>query len=122
MPLRHRLVPSLTRTAVDDAIERVPRDALVLSSRPDIVYLLDKRSAVALPARRVFTTGQPNHDYDKQLAELARIMNVRGGYLDWRSGYDEVATPQELGRLMALRLVARGARGQQLYEISPAQR
>jgi hypothetical protein len=51
-PLRQDLIPPpLIRTSVDDALARLPSNALVFSSAPDAVYLLVNRPALALPTR-----------------------------------------------------------------------
>jgi hypothetical protein len=122
-PLRQRLTPAQPqRTSVDDVIARLPVNALLLSSAPDAVYLRLGRPALALPSRSIFTTGEPNRAYKQQLLELARILNARGGYLDWRISFDPIATPAELRRFVTLRLISASRNtsvGEELYEIAP---
>jgi hypothetical protein len=61
--------------------------------------------------------------YHEQVPELVHIMKTRGGFLDWRVGYDEIVTPQVLRRYVTLRLLAKHGNGMlnhQLFLIVPS--
>jgi hypothetical protein len=70
----------------------------------------------------VFTSHRRNPDFDTELAQLVNLLNERGGFLDWRAGFDEIVPPNVLGREVRLRLIATNAPGtpnHQLYRAVP---
>jgi hypothetical protein len=69
------------RSAVLGALDRLEPSALIASNRPDLVWLGARRASVKYPQQTVWLTDEPNDDYDRHLAELARLLCRRGGVI-----------------------------------------
>jgi hypothetical protein len=105
--------PVLERPAVrpaspnpmDDEVRRAPRD-LIVSNRPDFVYERTGRTSLPLPSRRVYSSNERNPAYERELQQLARIVENRRGAVLRLSDFPRVAAPAELRRYFDLRLIA----------------
>jgi hypothetical protein len=52
---------------------------LVASRRPDLVWLASRRPSVKYPQEQVWLSQEANPDFDREVAELARLLCERGG-------------------------------------------
>jgi hypothetical protein len=102
-------VPAVSPSTVDRALAAIPHDSLLVTSRPDYVYLTTRRPALLLPARRVYVTGLRNGSFDRDTRELARLLRGRGGYVFYRESIVPVLTESELARAVPLDVIARSS-------------
>jgi hypothetical protein len=103
-------------TPTERALAALPRDQLVVTNLPDRLYLRLKRRSLLLPARRLFTTGHTNADFDKQLAEWGAILSQRGGYAFFGAQFVPIAGPDDLQRVVPLKLISRSG-DESLYKV-----
>jgi hypothetical protein len=93
--------------SVDKVVVRLPRDALVVTNLPAAVYAATGHASIALPPTRETLSGKVNPDYDRELRQLAQILDRRGGYLLLVPFFGGVGIPPELHRSLEFRLVER---------------
>ena len=111
--------PAPVRTAAEEAIARLPDDATIVTSVPDIVYLASGRRSFVLPSPLVYSTGEPNHAYAADLSRWAHQLTTRHSYAFFETTpflAVNSATATDLRRYVPLRLIVQSG-DQSLYEI-----
>jgi hypothetical protein len=71
--------PHSTQTTL--AMKFLPRDALIATNQPATVYGLTGRGCLMVPLRVVQVTGDTNPRYDREVAEMAAVLQRHHGYL-----------------------------------------
>ncbi|HEV7527169.1 MAG TPA: hypothetical protein VGP92_19595, partial [Acidimicrobiia bacterium] len=108
-------------TTVERAVARLPANATIVTSTPDIVYLASGRRSFVLPSPLVYATGKPNRAFEADLSRWARQLATRHGYAFFETiPFLAVnsATATDLGRHVSLRLLVQSG-DQSLYQIAP---
>lgn len=111
-----RTLPARTTSTVEQTIAALPRQTLLATSVPERIYLTTKRSSVLLPSRTVYLTGNTNDSFGHQVDEYVGLLRSHAAYVLWVPPFDPIVTPEELGRRLDLRVVARGG-DETLYRV-----
>ena len=92
----------LAPTSVQLTAARLPRDALVASNAPDVLWHATGRESIVLPTPRDYLSNEVNPDYDAQVRAMASILVRYHGYIYLTASFTPTAGPTELGRYMTL--------------------
>lgn len=121
LDLLDRGFPAPARSAIGDAVAKLPPNVPVASTFPSGLYADSGHDVVFVPPRYDRMSGQRNDQFREQLIELGRVLGDQGGYLVlFPDPPVEFATYDELSRIMNLVEVGRYAEGT-LYRVDGLQ-
>jgi hypothetical protein len=73
-------VARLVRTPAEQALASLPRDALIVTNTPDVVWTRAGRASYMLPGRITYITRDHNANYQRDLDEWKRVLAARPSY------------------------------------------
>jgi hypothetical protein len=94
-----------TPNSVDKVVVRLPRDEVLVTNLPAAVYAATGRGSIALPSTRIPMSGEANPHYDRELRQLAQILDRRGGYLLLVPFFGGEGIPPALHRSLEFKVV-----------------
>jgi hypothetical protein len=73
-------VARLVRTPSEQALASLPKDALIVTNTPDVVWNRAGRASYMLPGRVTYITRARNANYERDLDEWKRVLAARPSY------------------------------------------
>ncbi len=110
--------PTAKPSPLGVAVGKLPADALVAANFPATIYQNGGHDSVFVPPRWDLIAGHANHDVNRQLAELGRILARRQGYVALYSDSTKLfASEAQLRKAMNLETIGTFADGT-LYRVT----